>query len=583
MLRKEFVVQVVACVFLGRYACAIVPPDYDDATVRAKGSVSSGGVGSCCDQIAETCRDGVAQADCAGVGEVWNGNRPCCEVECRSLFGPEFDAQDVALLSRVTMSEFQSFVAAGEPHLGNENWGYTSPRGRNYSIMGFTTGTGIVEITDPMNPTIIAYIGGEGIDSVWRDMATYREYLYIVTDGGGVGLQIVDLSDIDSGIVTHVATTDLGVGFIDAHNVAVNEDSGFLYLMIPNINSGRGLAMFSLANPASPQFAGFWTDTAANVTCHDAQIVSYTSGVSAGREIAFCLAGDDGLKIADLTDKSNPFTVSTMIYPALTFAHQGWLSEDGRYLFFGDELDELSNKVAQTTTYIVDVQDLANPTLVTTFLHGGCWIDHNMMVRGDRLYQAQYSAGLRVLDVSDPLSPIEVGFFDTRPEDNLQGFPGAWGVYSQYKSRVITISDRQRALFVLLDQPSRPVARITSDVGTVDFLVPVTFTGGSALPIPEASAITNWEWDLDYDGVTFDIDATGQQVQRSFLFSGIHRVALRVTDVEGDQDLATHEILVEGSVPTVSQWGLVTMALSLLCAGTILLRRFRTVAEALAR
>ncbi len=580
MVHKTTIMQVAVCLVLGGSASAIIPPNYDEDTIRGVGSVSGVGTGSCCDTSLETCQDGIAEIDCTGVSQVWNGASPCCEVECRSAFGPEFQSQGVSLLSRVTMLEFQNFVLAiGEPSIGNENWGYVSPLGREYSIIGFTTGTGIVEITDPMNPVIIAYIGGEGIDSVWRDSATYQDYLYIVTDGGGVGMQIVDLSGIDSGVVTQVATTDLGVGFIDAHNVAVNEDSGYLYLMIANLNAGQGIAMFSLANPASPAFVGFWTDAAVGVNCHDAQIVSYTSGVNAGREIAFCFAEDNGLKIVDLTDKGNPFTISTLTYPGSQYTHQGWLAEDGRYLFFGDELDEFHGTVLSTTTFVVDVLDLANPVIAATFLADGCWIDHNMMTRGGRLYQAQYAAGLRVLDVSDPLNPGQAGFFDTRPEDNTQGFPGAWGVYAQYQSRVITVSDRQRGLFVLLDEPGRPVAHITSDVATVGFQTPVTFMGRSALSNPEASAITSWEWDFDYDGLTFDIDATGQQVQRSFLFGGVQRVALRVTDVEGDQDLATHEILVEGGVPTVSQWGVVAMALSLLCAGTVLLRQSRAVSS----
>ena len=581
MSGRMTVLLIASCFQCSARAVAVVPPDYDRAPGGGGTSVSA--VGSCCDRTAETCQDGVADVDCTGATQVWNANRPCCQVECRSLFGPEFASQGVALLSHVTMTAFQSFTGTfGAPHTGNENWGFVSPLGRNYSIMQFTTGVAIVEITHPMSPVIVAYIDGEGVDSTWRDAAIYRNDLYIVSDGGGVGLQIVDLSGVDSGIVTRIATTSLGQGFFTAHNVAVNEASGFLYLMISNLNGGQGLAMFSLADPANPQFAGFWTDSAANVRCHDAQIVTYTSGVNAGREIAFCLAEDDGLKIVDVTDKSNPFTVSTLTYPGLVYAHQGWLAREKNYLFFGDEEDELFDTVGRTTTYVVNVADLANPVLATTFLEDGCWIDHNMMTRGDRLYQAQYSAGLRVLDVSNPLAPSRVGFFDTRPEDNIKGFPGAWGVFSGYQSRVITLSDRQRGLFVLLDQPERPVSAIQSDVSVAAVASMVTLTGGGALAIPEASAIASWQWDLNYDGVTFDVDATGQQVQHRFLLGGTRRIALRVTDVLGNQDLSTHEIFIEGSAPAVSWWGVVVMAFLFFYAGTILLRRHRVAGRPVA-
>ncbi len=368
----------------------------------------------------------------------------------------DFPAQNVSLLGRVVMRELPD-----TQRLGNDIWSYVSPGGEEYAILGTTKGTAFVKISDPANPGLAGWVDGEGIDETWRDMATFGSHAYIVTDGSGVGLQIADLSDIDNDNVVRVNTTDLGQGFADAHNVYVNPDSGYLYLCIPNLNGGNGLTVVDLnADPADPTIAGFWTDVDPGVRCHDVQVVSYTSGPNAGKEIAFCFAESDGIYIADVTDKANMFRISKVTYPGLTYSHQGWLEDARRYLFANDELDERDDPgVTSTTTYVIDVNNLNNPSFHSSFTNGLASIDHNLMVRGDFVYEANYSSGLRVWDVSNINNPQESGFFDTRPENDNTNFEGAWGVSSQLPSGLVVVSDRQRGLFVLdptaaLDAPA---------------------------------------------------------------------------------------------------------------------------------
>jgi len=421
-------------------------------------------VGACCDEQAGLCTDDVMAQNCPGS---WYGGQTCCEVECPDL-GGAYTSSGLTLLSQTPLSAFP-----GSQTLANEAWGYTSPSGREYAIIGFTKGTGFVDITDPTNPQVVGYIDGGGVDQPWRDMDVFGEYAYIVSDGDGVGLQIADLTDIDGGNVTLANTTDLGQGFIDAHNLRINSDSGYLYLCIPDLNGGLGLTVVDLnVNPTDPSIVGFWDDFPPNthVQCHDVQVVTYTSGPYAGREIAFCAAEDDGFWIGDVTDKNNIFSLSNVCYPDLTYAHQGRLTEDRKYFLLGDELDELDEpNVTNTTTYVFDVQDLLNPSLFTTFSNGLCSIDHNMMVRGTRAYEANYSTGLRVFDISSLSGGrggiSEIGFFDTHPENNGVNFDGMWGVFTDYDSGVIVASDRQRGLFVF---------------GEVPFLVPPTVAGTEA-------------------------------------------------------------------------------------------------------
>lgn len=53
-----------------------------------------------------------------------------------------------------------------------------------------------------------------------------------------------------------------------------------------------------------------------------------------------------------------------------------------------------------------------------------------------------------------------------------------------------------------------------------------------------------WEWDLDYDGSTFDVDDTGQRISVSFSSSGVYTVALRVTDDSGMMSIVEVDIQV---------------------------------------
>ncbi len=66
------------------------------------------------------------------------------------------------------------------------------------------------------------------------------------------------------------------------------------------------------------------------------------------------------------------------------------------------------------------------------------------------MYQANYQAGLRILDISNPESPEEIGFFDTTPyEGNPPMIGGAWTAYPFFESGTIIVSSTQEGLFLL--------------------------------------------------------------------------------------------------------------------------------------
>ncbi|NUQ68866.1 MAG: choice-of-anchor B family protein [Phycisphaerales bacterium] len=354
---------------------------------------------------------------------------------CTSLAQP-FLSQGIELLSQRTPQQLGSTT-------GNDCWGHVSPSGREYALMGLRDRLAVVEITNPASPVHVGSITHPA--SLWGDVKSSAGFCYVVNETGG-GMQVIDLRNVDAGQVTLVQSVT-GNGLTHSHNVALNPDSGFVYLCGSDVSgSGGGLVAYSLADPANPVLAGMWTTR----YVHDAQIVTYTSGPYAGREIAFCACEEFGVYIVDVTNKANMVTLGTLAYPGVTYCHQVWLSEDKQHLYVNDELDGPAQGFPRTFTRVVDVTNLNAPTLVGGFTSGvpGA-IDHNLYVHQGRVFEANYTSGLRVFDATNPTSPVEVAWIDTHPDDNDATYDGAWSTYPYFPSGSIIISDINRGLFVV--------------------------------------------------------------------------------------------------------------------------------------
>ncbi|QDV08594.1 LVIVD repeat protein [Planctomycetes bacterium Poly30] len=363
--------------------------------------------------------------------------------------------------------QLESWLTLGDLGNGNDNgndcWGYVSPSGREYALMGTTSATVVVEITNPGAPVVIQRIPGPS--STWRDIKTYQDRAYTVSEGGN-GIQVINLSNVDNGVVS-LETTITGNGTDASHNVAIDEDSGFLYR---SGGGSNGLRIYSLANPGNPVFVGQWNTR----YVHDVQVVTYTTGAFAGREIAYCCAGlnggfqDTGLTVVDVTNKANPVVLSQIAYPSREYSHQGWLSEDRTRFYLGDELDE-GNSVSLTTTHIFDVSDPANATYIGQFDNGDPAIGHNMYSHDGKLFQANYTSGLRVFDLANLDNPTEMAYFDTAPTSTSASFNGLWSCYPYFPSGVVIGSDIESGLFVwTVEEPELEVQLVAAAPELID-------------------------------------------------------------------------------------------------------------------
>ena len=319
-----------------------------------------------------------------------------------------FNARNVKLLSQIGLHEFGS-------KSGNDCWGYVSPSGREYALVGLDNKVAFVEVTDPKNPVYFDHIPHKA--SLWGDLKTYGEYCYVVTEASDSGIQVIDLSRIDEHVVTLVQTINSPGR---SHNVCIDTTSGFLYTL--GSRGGTGTTMcFSLADPANPVKVGADSMTGKHYQ-HDVTVVTFEEGPYAGRQVMFGNGEGRGVEIWDVTNKEEPFIIGQASYVDIGYNHQGWLSEDKKYWFVNDELDE-TKRGTMTNTRVFDVSDLSNPTLVGSFGTGLPTIDHNLYLKSGFMFASNYTSGLRVFDTNDSVvAPKQTGFIDTYPERRLSRF-----------------------------------------------------------------------------------------------------------------------------------------------------------------
>jgi choice-of-anchor B domain-containing protein len=347
-------------------------------------------------------------------------------------------------------------------------WGWTDAQTRKeYALVGRVDGAAFVDVTDPARPIYVGQVlrteGSPG--SAWREIKTYKDHAYIVSDAArDHGMQVFNLARLREYRGTPITfkpdTTYHQFG--SAHNIVINEETGFAYATGAGESGescGGGLHMIDIREPMRPAFVGCFSDPQTGMMktgyTHDAQCVLYHGPDRdyQGREI--CIGSNEtAISIADVTDKKNPKAVSRVPYPTAGYTHQGWFTEDQRYFYVDDELDEVDGTAAKTRTLIFDLNDLDDPRLTKEFLGTTSASDHNLYIRGNLMYQANYVAGLRIIDITKPLEPVEIGFFDTVPAgENKPGFSGAWSNYPFFPSGTIVVSSIEQGLFVLRKRP----------------------------------------------------------------------------------------------------------------------------------
>ncbi|MEM7201786.1 MAG: choice-of-anchor B family protein [Planctomycetota bacterium] len=299
----------------------------------------------------------------------------------------------------------------------NDVWGYVSPTGKEYALLGATVGTYVVDCSDPSNPIERGFFPGP--NSTWRDIRTYREYAYVVTEGGG-GAQIIDLSDPDNPVLVQTWGASI---FRNAHNVALDTQTGTLY----PCGTSAGVVIADLsADPANPTLITTWS----NSYVHDLHV---QDGYAHLGEIS-----NSRYEILDVSDLSSIQGLGTT---RVSSAHNVWPTRD-------NTLAVVTSESFNPGVTIVDITNKRLPNNVGNYRTGGSGASaHNAFIRDRVMHVSYYSEGYRAVDLTNASNPVEVGYYDTTSATS--GFSGAWGCYPFQPSGAIYASDFQNGLLVI--------------------------------------------------------------------------------------------------------------------------------------
>jgi choice-of-anchor B domain-containing protein len=332
-----------------------------------------------------------------------------------------FSQLNVEFVSRVNFMELHDTKL-------NDVWGHKDAQGKEYALVGARKGTSIVDISTPENPVEVFW--EPGLESVWRDLKTWGNYAYVTTEAEN-GLLIIDMNSLPdaSGIQTYYYNGSQGQQWSSAHNIYIDEN-GYAYIFGANRGNGGVIILDVHTNPTQPIEVGVFD----NWYCHD--------GFVRNNRMYLAHISEGFLSIVDVTSKSNPVLLGTK-NTSSNFTHNIWPSDDGNYAYTTDEVSGA----------FLDAYDVSDPTNIVRLdkiqsSPGKGIIPHNTHFINNFIVTSYYSDGLVIHDVSRPHNIVEVGHYDTYP-DQTTSYDGCWGAYPYFESGLVAASDISEGLFIL--------------------------------------------------------------------------------------------------------------------------------------
>ena len=304
------------------------------------------------------------------------------------------------------------------------SWGWTSPQGKEYALLGGQTGTHIVSIDDSTAIQEKDFVPGP--PSNWREITVTGHHAYVVSEGqgAGAGMQVIDLSFLPDSV--HLVTT-YTTTFDRAHMVTSDASGNPDFVYVSGTYTSTGVHILNVSNSAAPVQVGLYAPR----YVHDTHVRGnrmYVSSIYQGL-----------LEIVDITNKATPVLISTLSYPS-PFTHSAYTTPDSRYLIVTDEIDGLPAR-------FWDITNPGSPVELAQYTADAQTLVHNPYIKGDYVYFAHNAAGLRVVDISKRNVPVEVGHFDTYLQAG-GGNNGLWSVYPYFPSGKVIGANRDTGLYI---------------------------------------------------------------------------------------------------------------------------------------
>lgn len=368
----------------------------------------------------------------------------CAQTPCVDGFAGEYPCELVDLVHLMSLTD----IDAGQNT--NDIWGWVSPvTGREYALVGTANGTSFVDITTPTSPVYLGHLPTHTTASLWRDVEAFNNYVFVGSEAGGHGIQVMNLLQLDNVSNPPVVFEEDAWygGFGNSHTINIDPESGLLMALGSGTFAG-GPHIVDIQDPLNPTLVGGFGDDGYT---HDGFLLTY-EGPDADKQgkVIAILCNEDALTIADCTDPQDCFLVDSYTYPQTGYVHQGWFTKDFRYFLVNDELDEMNFGIG-TRTHIFDLADLDNIAYLGFYEAQNPSIDHNLYIQDHFVYESNYRSGLRVFDairVSDgELHPI--GYFDLFPANDNPMFSGTWSNYPYLPSGVNIATSMYTGFFIL--------------------------------------------------------------------------------------------------------------------------------------
>lgn len=349
-------------------------------------------------------------------------------VSCATLFADmataTVDRANVNLISHYHVSDYFPWVA--------DVWGYIDESGREFALLCKGDGLLVIDCSNPANPVLASSVPAPITGDDMKDVKSWQHYAYACQEYGDI--MIVDLSDpYDAVQVGAVPQGDLcsptPCQFEQdggAHNIFI-DDLGRLFVAGVHF---RSVLIYDLtADPTNPTLLHAYSN-------------DYNHDIYAeGGMLYTCSPGgsENGFETVDATNPTSPVVLDHFTYPGIRYAHSCWVTEDRQWMLTGDEGSD-------GHLFVWDISDPTAVFPVAEYQTGpGDNSIHNVQIYGDLAYLAYYEQGLRVLDISDPENPLEVGWYRDSEWDNgscsFGIYRGLWGVYAQQPSRNIYVSE----------------------------------------------------------------------------------------------------------------------------------------------
>ena len=382
------------------------------------------------------------------------------QTTCVNGMAGEYPCRNMDLMKFMTLQE-----CGCDPN-GNSNdvWGWVSPvSGKEFAILGCAELTSFIDVTDPVNPILVGTLPTHSVGSLWRDVESRGNWLYVVSEAQGHGLQIFDLTQLDgvaSPPVVFAETAHYDF-FSNCHTVNVDPVSGYVYAYGTNTYNG-GEHIVDVSDPLNPVLAGGYD---ASGYTHDGFAWTYDGPDPdyAGREIVIACNGrgnseNDMLVIVDVTNKTDCTPIGEYNYngqATIGYFHQGWITKNKKFFLMNDELDEMALGNNQepygTRTHIFNITNLDNVTYEGFYEAESPAIDHNLYTLDQFIYESNYRSGVRVLDAIRVASSVlsEVAFFDLYPENDNAQFSGTWSNYPYLPSGLVLATSMYDGFFIM--------------------------------------------------------------------------------------------------------------------------------------